>query len=59
MDNSEKVYTATVEDTNDGSGDGILTFDPEFIKEIGWKEGDTIKMKVEDGKLYLSKVESD
>jgi hypothetical protein len=51
----KKSYgTVTIEDAEDGSGDGILTFPPEFIEETGWKEGDTIKMTpTEDGSLIL------
>lgn len=32
-------YTLTIEDAEDGSGDGIITFPPEIIEELGWKEG--------------------
>lgn len=32
-------YTTTIEDANDGSGDGIITFPPELIEELGWEEG--------------------
>jgi len=47
-----------IEDAEDGSGDGILTFPPEFIEETGWKEGDTLKLEVsEDGKLIITKKE--
>jgi hypothetical protein len=54
---TQKTYgPITIEDANDGSGDGILTFPPEFLEETGWKEGDTISMEVsDDGKLILRK----
>lgn len=46
-----------IEDAEDGSGDGILTFPPEMIDELGWKEGDTLNFKAnEDGILILTKV---
>lgn len=54
-----KVYgPLQIEDAEDGSGDGILTFPPELIEETGWKEGDTLKLEVsEDGKLIITKKE--
>lgn len=54
---TQKTYrNITIEDAADGSGDGILTFTPEFLEETGWKEGDTIFMKVsDDRKLILRK----
>jgi len=32
-----KKYTTTMEDAADGSGDGILTFPPELLADMGWK----------------------
>lgn len=54
---TQKTYgPITIEDAEDGSGDGILTFPPEFIEKTGWKEGDTISMKVSsEGTLILQK----
>lgn len=54
---TQKTYgNITIEDAADGSGDGILTFPPEFLEETGWKEGDTISMEAsDDGKLILRK----
>ena len=54
-----KIYgPLQIEDAQDGSGDGILTFPPELIEETGWKEGDTLKLEVsEDGKLIITKKE--
>lgn len=47
-----------IEDANDGSGDGILTFPPEMIEEVGWKEGDTLNLEVsEAGTLIITKKE--
>ena len=40
-----------------GDPDNIMMKIPPAICEAqGWKEGDTINIKVEDGKLLLSKV---
>jgi formylmethanofuran dehydrogenase subunit D len=34
----------------------IFKIPPEICEKQGWKEGDTINIKVEDGKMILSKV---
>ena len=36
--------------------DGILTFPPEMIEELGWKEGDVLEwIDNNDGSFYLRK----
>ena len=46
-----------IEDAADGSGDGILTFPPEMVEELGWKEGDTLNLKAnEDGTIIITKL---
>lgn len=48
-------YNVTIEDTGDGSGDGLLTFPPEMIEELGWYEGLELKFDVEeDGVIIIS-----
>lgn len=32
-------FITTIGEAEDGSGDGILTFPPEIIEELGWYEG--------------------
>lgn len=45
-----------IEDANDGSGDGILTFPEGMCEKVGWKEGDTLNLEVIDGnKLVITK----
>jgi hypothetical protein len=34
----------------------IFKIPPEICEQQGWKEGDTISIKVEDGKMLLSKI---
>jgi bifunctional DNA-binding transcriptional regulator/antitoxin component of YhaV-PrlF toxin-antitoxin module len=54
---TQTQFEATIEDAEDGSGDGILTFPPEMIQELGWKEGDVLKLDVrEDGLIYISNL---
>jgi hypothetical protein len=46
-----------IEDAEDGSGDGILTFPPEMVEELGWKAGDTLNLEAnEDGTIIVTKV---
>lgn len=46
----------TIEDADDGSGDGILTFPEGLCEEIGWKEGDTLNLQVsEENTLIITK----
>jgi len=40
-------------EAEDGSGDWILQFSPEFLEENDWREGDTIDIDIEDGKIVL------
>jgi len=34
----------------------IMNIPPEICEAQGWKEGDTLTIKVEDGKMIISKV---
>lgn len=46
-----------IEDAEDGSGDGILTFPPEMVEELGWKAGDTLNLEAtDDGTIIVTKV---
>lgn len=38
------------------NGDGIIEFDPEMIKELGWNEGDDLDYNVKDGKIYITNL---
>ena len=54
-----KSWTLNVEETDDGSGDAILTFPPELLEQAGWKEGDTLKwIDQKDGSWLLKKVDA-
>lgn len=35
----------------------IFNIPPEICETLGWKEGDTIKFKVDNGSLFLEKVQ--
>lgn len=51
-----KTFTTTIEEANDGTGDGILTFPPEILEEMGWKEGTQLNIEEKDGNIYISEV---
>jgi hypothetical protein len=43
--------------SEDDQGNQIITFDPEMMKELGWKEGDTLNWKDNgNGTFSISKV---
>lgn len=48
-----KSFITKIIDTEDGSGDGILQFPPEFCNEQDWREGDTIHIDTENESLIL------
>jgi len=56
---NSKTYSTTIEDAGDGSGDGILTFPPEILEEMGWKEGTLLNVEEKDGNLYITEVKSE
>jgi hypothetical protein len=33
----------------------ILKFPPELLEQTGWKEGDTLNIKIEEGALVIKK----
>ena len=49
----KKYYSANIADSDDGSGDGILTFDPQMLEDLDWREGDQISFKVNDGVVSI------
>jgi hypothetical protein len=50
-----KSWTLNVEEDPETS-DAMLTFPPELLEQVGWKEGDTIIWKIQqDGSCILEK----
>ena len=44
----------------DGDDDNVLmNIPPEISEKMGWKEGDTLKINVEEGNIVITKVEKD
>jgi hypothetical protein len=53
-------WTVTLEEADDGSGDLILPFPEDFLKAVGWQEGDTLEWKDNgDGSWILEKVKDE
>lgn len=50
------VFTVTVEDAADGSGDGIIQLPDTFIKQEDWREGDVLDWEVTDGRIILKNL---
>lgn len=53
----DKTYIGEVLDAEDGSGDGILQFPEELLKEQDWREGDRIDMNIINGKLVIRNLD--
>ena len=58
--NENKSWTITIIEADDGSGDQILEFPDDMMKQAGWKEGDTIEwIDNKDGSWTLRKKDDD
>ena len=54
---SMKTFTANVMEICD-NGDAIVELPPDLLKEMGWKEGDTLDITEKDGKIYIKKLDN-
>ena len=54
---NNRSWPAIIEEAEDGSGDGILTFPPELIEITGWVEGTKLNLEVKDGCLYITEIQ--
>ena len=53
---SNNSYTLIIQEAEDGSGDGIITFPDEIIEQLGWYEDMPINMRVEGNTLIITKL---
>ena len=53
----DKTYIGEILDAEDGSGDGVIQFPEEFVKDQDWREGDRIDMNIVDGKLVIRNLD--
>ena len=51
-----KTFTANVMEICD-NGDAIVELPPDLLKEMGWKEGDTLDITEKNGKIYIKKID--
>ena len=56
---TDTTWSTTIEDAEDGSGDGILTLPPELCELKGWKEGTVLNLEVSDGILIITEVDAE
>jgi hypothetical protein len=54
----ERTYLAEeiFEDIPGDPDNVIMKFPPDLIKELGWKEGDSIDVKLENGAIVLQRI---
>jgi hypothetical protein len=57
MENEKLIFNAEdIFEEIPGDPDNVLLkFPPELLEHTGWKEGDTLNIKVEDGAIAISK----
>lgn len=57
QDNEKFIFTAEdIFEEIPGDPDNVrMKFPPEVLELTGWKEGDTLDIKVEDGKIVINK----
>lgn len=49
-----QCWQTTIQDAGDGSGDGILELPEALLAQLGWKEGDTLTITMEEsGRLLV------
>jgi len=53
-----KTFTSKVIEICD-NGDAIIELPPELCEELGWKEGDTLDISDEDGKIIIKKIDEE
>ena len=53
-----KTFTAKVVEICD-NGDAIIELPPELLEEMGWKEGDTLDISDENGKIIIKKIDEE
>lgn len=55
---SNKHWTVTVDEADDGTGDLVLPLPTDLLETVGWKEGDTLEWHDnKDGTWSITKKE--
>lgn len=57
MENNKLTFNAEdiFEDIPGDPDNVILKFPPELLERVGWKEGDTLNIQLEEGAIVISK----
>ena len=58
MLNKEYKVEDIFEDDPDNPDKVLMNIPPEIREQMGWKEGDVLKVKVEKGSIVIEKVEN-
>lgn len=58
MVNIEYKVEDIFEDDPENPENVLMNIPPEIREQMGWKEGDVLKVKVEKGSIVLEKVEN-
>ena len=58
MLNKEYKVEDVFEDDPDNPDNVLMNIPPEIREQMGWKEGDVLKITVEEGSIVLEKVEN-
>lgn len=56
MSNESKTYISEVKEILE-DGSAVLGLPDELLNDMGWKEGDTLDIKLEDGAIILKKID--
>ena len=54
--NGKKSFIAEIIETDDGTGDGILQFPDEMLRDEDWREGDVLKMLNENNTIIMTNL---
>jgi len=54
--NMKKSFITEIIETDDGTGDGILQFPDEMLRDEDWREGDVLKLLNENNTIVITNV---
>jgi hypothetical protein len=54
--NMKKSFITEIIETDDGTGDGILQFPDEMLRDEDWREGDVLNLLNENNTIVITNV---
>jgi hypothetical protein len=54
--NMKKSFITEIIEADDGTGDGILQFPDEMLRDEDWREGDVLKLLNENNTIVITNV---